>query len=155
MEVSWGSFTPLLDEADPVDLIDVVDAEGEPSNIFRYEKGKFLYDKLPIKMSLHQIGVQEVLNLSDLHGRTPERISLFGIIPASYYSGVELSPAIKTKRPKLAELVVEELCTAGHGVVKLAGRSCGRTCKQKGSFSSYAVGLKGSFVLISGCKKDY
>lgn len=108
--------THLLEEADRVFLVDVVDAKGEPGDIFRYEKEEFLLGRLPIKMSPHQIGIQEVLTLSDLRGRTPDQVSLFGIIPASYESGVELSPVLAEKLPKLAELVVSELRAAGHAI---------------------------------------
>ena len=108
--------THLLEEADRVFLVDVVDAQGEPGNVFRYEKEEFLLGKLPIKMSPHQIGIQEVLTLSDLRGRTPDQVSLFGIVPASYDAGVELSPVLSAKLPELAELVVAELRAAGHQV---------------------------------------
>lgn len=112
--------THLLEDADRVFLVDVVDAPGEPGDVFRYEKEEFLLGKLPIKMSPHQIGIQEVLTLSELRGKTPEQVSLFGIIPQSYDAGVELTPLLAGKLPGLAELVVEELRAAGHEVVKLA-----------------------------------
>jgi len=111
--------THLLEEADRVFLIDVVDAAGEPGDVFRYEKEEFLLGRLPIKMSPHQIGIQEVLTLSEFRGRIPDQVSLFGIIPQSYDAGVELSPLLADKLPGLAELVVDELRAAGHEIVKL------------------------------------
>ncbi len=111
--------THLLEETDRVFLVDVVDAAGEPGDVLRYEKEQFMLGKLPIKMSPHQIGIQEVLFLSDLRGRTPDQVSLFGIIPASYEAGVELSPTLAAKLPGLAELVVAELTAEGHRITKL------------------------------------
>ena len=108
--------THLLEEADRVFLVDVVDAKGKPGDVFRYEKEEFLLGKLPIKMSPHQIGIQEVLTLSDLRGRTPDQVSLFGIIPESYDAGVELTPTLASKLPGLADLVVAELRAAGHTI---------------------------------------
>lgn len=109
--------THLLEEADRVFLVDVVEAAGEPGDIYRYEKEEFLLGKLPIKMSPHQIGIQEVLALSDLRGRTPDQVTLFGVIPHSYEAGVELSPLLADKLPALAELVVGELREAGHKIL--------------------------------------
>jgi hydrogenase maturation protease len=109
--------THLLEEADRVFLVDVVEAQGEPGDIFRYEKEEFLLGRLPIKMSPHQIGIQEVLTLSELRGRTPDQVTLFGIIPHSYEAGVELSPLLEGKLPALAELVVGELREAGHKIL--------------------------------------
>lgn len=111
--------THLLEEADRVYLVDVVAAEGEPGEIFRYEKEEFLLGTLPIKLSPHQIGIQEVLSLSQLRGRIPEQVTLFGIVPASYEAGVELSPILAAQLPALAELVVGELRLAGHTIERL------------------------------------
>ncbi len=108
--------THLLEDADRVFLVDVIDAPGEPGDVYRYEKEEFLLGKLPIKMSPHQIGIQEVLTLSELRGRIPDQVSLFGIIPQSYEAGVELSPLLEGKLSGLAELVVGELRAVGHEI---------------------------------------
>ncbi len=112
--------THMLEDADHVYLVDVIDAKGEPGDIYRYEKEDFMLGKLPIKMSPHQIGIQEVLTLSDLRDRCPDKVSLFGIIPQSYDAGVELSPLLAGKLAGLADLVVEELRTVGHEVTPIA-----------------------------------
>lgn len=111
--------THLLEEADRVFLVDVVETKGEPGDIFRYEKEEFLLGRLPIKMSPHQIGIQEVLTLSDLRGRTPDQVTLFGVIPHSYEAGVELSPLLADRLPVLAGLIVGELREAGHDILPL------------------------------------
>ncbi|MDD2364584.1 MAG: HyaD/HybD family hydrogenase maturation endopeptidase [Desulfuromonadaceae bacterium] len=111
--------THLLEEADRVFIIDVVDTTGQPGDVFRYEKEELLLGRLPIKMSPHQIGVQEVLTLSDLRGRTPDQVSLIGIIPQSYDPGVDLSETLAEKLPEIAELLVAEIRASG-SVVQLA-----------------------------------
>ena len=108
--------THMLEAADRVYLVDVIDAKGEPGDIYRYEKDDFMLGKLPIKLSPHQIGIQEVLTLTDLRDRCPEKVSLFGIIPQSYDAGVELSPLLAGKLPGLAELVIGELRMAGYQI---------------------------------------
>ncbi len=109
--------THMLEAADHVYLVDVIDAKGEPGDIYRYEKEDFMLGRLPIKMSPHQIGIQEVLALSELRDRCPEKISLFGVIPQSYDAGVELSPLLAEKLTGLAELVVGELRAAGYEIL--------------------------------------
>jgi len=112
--------THMLEAADHVYLVDVIDAKGEPGDIYRYEKEDFMLGRLPIKLSPHQIGIQEVLALSELRDRCPEKISLFGVIPQSYDAGVELSPLLAEKLPGLAEMVVEELRKAGYEILSAA-----------------------------------
>ncbi len=108
----------MLEDADQVFLVDVIDAKGEPGDIYRYEKDDFMLGKLPIKMSPHQIGIQEVLALSEIRDRCPEKITLFGIIPASYEASAELSPLLAGKLSGLAELVVAEIRESGSPVEK-------------------------------------
>ena len=105
--------THMLEDAERVYLVDVIEAKGNPGEVFRYEKDDFMLGRLPIKMSPHQIGIQEVLSLSEIRERCPEKVSLFGVIPQSYDAGVELSPLLAEKLPALAELVVTELRSAG------------------------------------------
>lgn len=105
--------THMLEDADQVYLVDVIEAKGNPGDIYRYEKDEFMLGRLPIKMSPHQIGIQEVLTLSDLRERCPQKVTLFGVIPASYDAGVELSQLLSEKLPGLAELIVGELKDAG------------------------------------------
>ena len=109
----------MLEDADRVYLVDVIDAKGEPGDIHRYEKDDFMLGRLPIKMSPHQIGIQEVLALSELRDRCPEKISLFGVIPSSYEAGVELSPLLADKLSGLAELIAGELAATGHVVMRI------------------------------------
>ncbi|HEY3309143.1 MAG TPA: HyaD/HybD family hydrogenase maturation endopeptidase [Desulfuromonadaceae bacterium] len=109
----------MLEDAEQVYLVDVIEAQGEPGDIYRYDKDDFMLGKLPIKMSPHQIGIQEVLALSEIRGRCPERIALFGVIPQSYEAGVELSSLLAQRLPGLAELVVEEIRASGHCITPI------------------------------------
>jgi hydrogenase maturation protease len=111
--------THMLEDADQVFLVDVVEAQGAPGEIFRYEKEDFMLGTLPVKMSPHQIGIQEVLALSEIRGRCPKKVSLFGIIPATYEAGTELSPLLSGKLPELAEMLVAEIRAGGSMVEKL------------------------------------
>jgi len=108
-----------VEEVDHLILVDVLDAEGPPGEIRRYDLHDLLLDRLPVKLSPHQIGIQEMLSLSALRGRLPATATLFGVIPASYAAGLELSPALAKALPKVAALVVAELERQGHRLIPL------------------------------------
>ena len=110
----------MLEDADIVYLVDVIEAKGAPGEIHRFEKNDFMLGTLPIKMSPHQIGIQEILALSEIRERCPEMITLLGVIPSTYEAGVELSPTLAAKLPELSEMLIEELTAAGHQIVRRA-----------------------------------
>lgn len=102
-----------LEEAQRVYMIDVVTTAGEPGELFRFEKDDFILRRIPIKMSPHQLGIQEMLLLSDIRGRCPDEVTLFGVVPGSFDAGIELTPPLQARLPELAEQLQEELVAAG------------------------------------------
>lgn len=98
-----------LEEADRVYIVDVITAPGESGTCIRYSKDDFLLKRIPLKLSPHQIGVQEMLLVSSLRGRCPEEINLIGVIPSSTELGTELSPLLQQRLPEIAAQLVTEL----------------------------------------------
>lgn len=109
--------THKLEEADRVFIVDILDMEGEPGQFFRFSKEDFMLKRIPIKLSPHQIGIQEMLAISELRGRAPSELYLWGVIPASFESGCELSPTLHPVMVKLAEQLAKELHVLGEDVV--------------------------------------
>lgn len=81
----------MYEGSDLLILIDAVDTNGEPGQVFRYSKDDIMLNRIPVKLSPHQIGFQETLLVSELRGQCPPEVIFFGAIPASLDSGVELS----------------------------------------------------------------
>jgi hydrogenase maturation protease len=105
--------THKLEEAQRIYIVDVIAAEGAAGEIFRYEKDDFMLGRIPLKLSPHQIGIQEVLHLSEMRGFCPELVSLIGIIPESMEPGVELSRTLSHRLRDVAHTIVEELRASG------------------------------------------
>jgi hydrogenase maturation protease len=112
--------THKVEEADYVCLVDAIQSEDPPGSIRRYEKRDFLASNFPLKLSPHQAGLQDMLLLAELRGRCPERVVLWGVVPASLAAGVELSPAVQPSLQRMAEAVVNELRSAGVCIVERA-----------------------------------
>ena len=108
-----------VEEVDHLILIDVLDADGPPGEVRRFELHDLLLDRLPVKLSPHQIGIQEMLSLSALRGRLPQSATLFGVIPASFAAGISLSPPLAAALGAVADLVVAELERQGHRLIPL------------------------------------
>lgn len=102
-----------FEEADRVILVDVVDAAGQPGDIFRYEREAIMLKRIPVKMSPHQIGLQEMLLIGEMRDAPRSELTFFGIVPGTLDPGDTLSPPLQAGLPKVAALVVDELKKAG------------------------------------------
>lgn len=105
--------THKLEEADRVYVVDVVDTAGEPGQCLRLNKEDLLLSRLPLKLSPHQIGVQEALVITELRGRCPRELFLLGVIPLSIDPGSELTPLLQKRLPEIAEELIAELAASG------------------------------------------
>jgi hydrogenase maturation protease len=110
--------THKLEEADRVYVLDVVDTVGNPGDLFRFDKNDIMLDRLPLKLSPHQIGIQEVLFLTEMRGTCPKEVSILGVIPGSLDAGCELTPPLQEKVREVALLVVEELEASGLEILR-------------------------------------
>ncbi|RNC67529.1 MAG: hydrogenase maturation protease [Desulfuromonadales bacterium] len=108
--------THKIEEADRVFIIDTVDTAGEPGDVFRFEKEDIMLNRIPVKLSPHQIGIQEMLYISEMRGGCPDNISLLGVIPKILDSGDRLSEPLQTRLTEVSRLLVEELRGMGYTI---------------------------------------
>jgi hydrogenase maturation protease len=98
----------IIKEADRLIVIDAVRGDAAPGSIYRFDVGEVRNCPSGFKTSVHQIGILEVLDLSELIGKTPYT-TIIGVEPKSLEMGMELSPEIKAKIPRVIELIMDEL----------------------------------------------
>ena len=109
-----------LEETDRVYIVDIIAAPGAPGACVRYCNEDFLLKRLPLKLSPHQIGIQEMLLVSSLRGRCPKELFLLGIIPCSVEPGTALSPLLQRRLPELASQLITELAASDHVMITSA-----------------------------------
>jgi hydrogenase maturation protease len=94
-----------VEDAENLIIIDAINAGKEPGTIISLQG-----DEIPayfgVKMSIHQMGFQEVLLAAKLRERYPKRIAMFGLQPDSLELGLELTKTISEKLPELSEAVI-------------------------------------------------
>jgi hydrogenase maturation protease len=98
----------IITEADRLIIIDAVKGDAPPGSIYRFDIGEVQNSPSGFKTSVHQIGILEVLDLSGLIGKTPHT-TVIGIEPKCLEMGMDLSPEIKAKIPRIIELILDEL----------------------------------------------
>jgi hydrogenase maturation protease len=98
----------ILLEADRLILIDAVKGGGPPGSIYRFEIEDCPSFPDTYKTSIHQISILEVINLSGLIG-SPPRTTIIGVEPKCLGMGMDLSPEIEAKIPRVIELIRKEV----------------------------------------------
>ena len=94
--------------ADCLIVIDAVRGGGPPGSIYRFDVEDLTKSPHLYKMSVHEVGILDVLDVSRLVGQTPNT-TVIGIEPKSMEMGMELSPEIQAKVPRVIELILDEL----------------------------------------------
>ena len=106
------SLLPHLMEADVAILVDAIRTDDPPGTFVRLD-GEDVAPAVAARLSVHQVGVADLLDSARLLGRYPPRVILLGLVPASIALGVELTPAVATQLPVLVAAVVEEARALG------------------------------------------
>jgi hydrogenase maturation protease len=97
-----------VEDAEYLIIIDAINAGKEGGTIMKLED-----DDIPayfgIKMSIHQLGFQEVLLAAKMRERYPKQIIMFGMQPTSLELGVELTETNRKRLGELAEVVINQV----------------------------------------------
>lgn len=97
-----------VEDTDYLIVIDAINAGKDGGSIIE------LYgDDIPayygVKMSIHQLGFQEVLLASKLREKFPKHIVMIGMQPTSLELGIGLSETNAAKLPELVKLVQQQV----------------------------------------------
>jgi len=106
-------LTPYLSGVPAVILVDTVRSAGAPGELRLYRKDKLLTLSPQPRLSPHDPGVTETLQLLELSGDGPGEFLLVGVIPESVGTGVGLTPPVRAAVSTAAELVLLELVRLG------------------------------------------
>ncbi len=112
--------THKFEEAERIYILDVIEGQGAPGELRRYEKEEIMLGGIPVKLSPHQIGIQETLLMSEIRGFCPEKVTLLGVLPASLDASDQLSPVVRPKLDDVAGIIIDELAADGVAVLKKA-----------------------------------
>lgn len=117
------ALVPLLLDATHVLLFDAVEHRGEPGELVVARDGEVPLLMSGNKMSLHQVGVNDIFASLELLGHKPEHVSVVGIKPVQLADyGGSLTDEVRARIPEALRLGIEEL---GRWGIEVRGRSGG------------------------------
>lgn len=103
--------------AEAVLLVDAVRGDEPPGTLVRLS-GEEVAPAVRDRLSVHQIGVADLLDGLRLLERMPPRLRLVGLVPATLELEYGLSPAVRQQLPRLVDLIVQEACVMGFPLVR-------------------------------------
>jgi len=99
---------PHLEAVERLLIIDALEMQATPGTVFRLE-GEEVPRAFASKLSVHQMGVQDLLAVSELMGHLPHELVVWGVQPESIEMGTELTPTLTAALAPVVAGVVEEL----------------------------------------------
>ncbi|MGE4344995.1 MAG: HyaD/HybD family hydrogenase maturation endopeptidase [Geoalkalibacter sp.] len=89
-------------------LIDAVDMGAKPGRVFRLE-GDEVPRAFSDKLSVHQMGLKDLLAVAELQGDLPQEVVLWGVQPGCIEMRLEMTAEVSAALPRVANGVLEDL----------------------------------------------
>lgn len=114
-------MAPFLEECDPILVIDVVNLDAEPGSIHCFNRRDIGSGTIPRKMSPHQLGLLEMLEICKLRDCNPQAVEFFCVVPSDLRTSMSLSPPVAPRVREIAGRIVNWLRRAGHTITEKTG----------------------------------
>lgn len=99
---------PHLEDVESLLIIDALDMRDKPGQIFRIE-GEDVPRAFASKLSVHQMGLQDLLAVSELQGHVPRNLVVWGVQPECIEMCTELTATVAATVEPVVKHVLEEL----------------------------------------------
>lgn len=100
---------PVIEKADRLIVVDAIEAGSEPGAIFKFTPEDIRPKVGKDRVSLHEIGLLESLDMiKQTGGKYPQTV-IFGVQPKTTELEMGLSPELKKKVPQIVKLVLKEI----------------------------------------------
>ncbi len=99
---------PQLEEIESLLIIDALDMRAEPGKIFRLQ-GDEVPRAFASKLSVHQMGLQDLLAVAELQGHVPRNLVVWGVQPECIEMSTEMTATVAAAVEPIVTSVLEEL----------------------------------------------
>ena len=102
-------LAPFIVQFDELYVIDVVDIEDEPGSIHTFTGEDLRSGGIQTRMSPHQIGMLEILDICRISGKVPELVEFIAVVPQNIDTGMELSPLLQERIQDVLSIVLKKI----------------------------------------------
>lgn len=101
------NLIPYMIDYDKLVIVDAVKVDDRPGSVYKFN-GHHLKAQSP-QVSLHEMGIAEVLKILKIQGHSPE-VEVIGIVPEDILSlDSALSPSVQESIPKVVDLILDSI----------------------------------------------
>ena len=112
-------LAPFFEGVKKVLVVDVVRSDEPPGTVLRFTQDELKARSMQLRMSPHQVGILEILEICNLRGKAPEQVDFLGIAPSDMTTGIGLSPVLEDRLPAVAAMVLDYVGSLGFGAMAL------------------------------------
>ena len=99
----------LMEGYQRVIIVDAADMGHPPGRVVRFTPLEVQFKTAEAPLSLHQIGLGEVLALAEALEAAPAEVIIIGVQPGRIEAGVGLSPEVEGAIPQIIGMILDEL----------------------------------------------
>jgi len=110
----WGDEAEL-NGSEKLIIIDAVLGGGAPATIYRFGLDELEDEAEDVKLSCHDIGLIEKLQMTRIAGSSPEQVVVIGVEPAKVELNTGLSREVEEKVPEIIDAVMAEITCSRTG----------------------------------------
>jgi hydrogenase maturation protease len=103
----------LMEGYQRVIIVDAADMGHPPSRVVRFTPSEAQFKMAEAPLSLHQIGLGEVLALAKALEVAPAELVIIGVQPSRTEGGVGLSSEVEEAIPQIIRIILDELDATG------------------------------------------
>ena len=102
-------LSPFIEDKDVLFVIDVVSLDAEPGSIHLFDHEDVCSGNIQTRMSPHQVGLLEILDLCRLREKAPQRIEMITVVPADLSTRIGLSKPLARAMDTVISLLFRKL----------------------------------------------
>lgn len=104
-------MAPFIEDADILFVIDTVARQDQPGSIHHYSDQDIQAGNIHARMSPHQVGLLDILDLCRLRETAPMQTEMITIVPEDLSVAIGLTPTLEAKLPEVMAILEKSLAT--------------------------------------------
>jgi hydrogenase maturation protease len=105
-------MAPFIEQQDILYVVDTVAIQAEPGSIHCFTDEDVRAGTFQYKMSPHQVGLLDILELCKLRGHAPQRTEMLTVVPEDLSTRIGLSATLEPMIQEITKILLRSL--AGH-----------------------------------------